>query len=317
MTKIAFIFPGQGSQAVGMGQEFVSNSQESKAFYDRANKTLGFDLSKLMLEGPVETLTLTYHAQPALLTTGVMVAEKLRAEGITPHFVAGHSLGEYSALVIADVLSFEDAVAVVHKRGLYMNEAVPAGQGAMAAILGMELEALQGVTEKVTAEGDMVQVANINCPGQIVIAGTKEGVEKASIVAKEAGAKRAIPLVVSGPFHSELMRSCSDQLQTTLANISLAAPQIPVIGNVHAKELPDVPTIQQELVAQVYSAVQWEASVREMIAHGVDVFIECGPGKVLSGLVKKIDRSVATYCVYDEASLETVLEASKEWSINA
>lgn len=317
MTKIAFIFPGQGSQAVGMGQEFVSNSQESRAFYESADKTLGFDLSKLMLEGPAEDLTLTYHAQPALLTTGVMVAEKLRAAGITPNFAAGHSLGEYGALVIAGVLSFEDAVAIVHKRGLFMNEAVPAGQGAMAAILGMELDALHAVTEQVSAEGDVVQVANVNCPGQIVISGTKAGVEKASVAAKEAGAKRAIPLVVSGPFHSELMRPSSAQLQATLADITLSAPQIPVIGNVNAKELLNVPAIQQELVEQVYSAVQWEASVREMIAQGVDVFIECGPGKVLSGLVKKIDRSVATYCVYDEASLEAVVEASKEWSINA
>jgi len=317
MTKIAFIFPGQGSQSVGMGQEFVENSADSKAFYNRADQSLGFDLSKLMLEGPAEELTLTYHAQPALLTTGVMVAERLQAAGITPNFAAGHSLGEYGALVIAGVLSFEDAVAVVHKRGLYMNEAVPAGQGAMAAILGLELEALHEVTEKISKAGNLVQVANVNCPGQIVISGTKEGVEKASVAAKEAGAKRAIPLVVSGPFHSELMRPSSDKLAATLAAISLSDPQIPVIGNVMAKELADVSAIQQELIEQVYSAVQWEASVREMIAQGVDVFIECGPGKVLSGLVKKIDRSVATYCVYDEASLEAVIEAAKEWTINA
>jgi len=317
MTKIAFIFPGQGSQTVGMGQEFVENSADSKAFYNRADQSLGFDLSKLMLEGPAEELTLTYHAQPALLTTGVMVAERLQAAGITPNFAAGHSLGEYGALVIAGVLSFEDAVAVVHKRGLYMNEAVPAGQGAMAAILGLELEALHEVTEKISKAGNPVQVANVNCPGQIVISGTKEGVEKASVAAKEAGAKRAIPLVVSGPFHSELMRPSSDKLAATLAALSLSEPQIPVIGNVMAKELENVSAIQQELVEQVYSAVQWEASVREMIAQGVDVFIECGPGKVLSGLVKKIDRSVATYCVYDEASLEAVIEAAKEWTINA
>ncbi|EON73261.1 ACP S-malonyltransferase [Lysinibacillus sphaericus] len=317
MTKIAFIFPGQGSQAVGMGQEFVENAAESKAFYENADKALGFALSKLMLEGPAEELTLTYNAQPALLTTGVMVAEKLRAAGVTPDFAAGHSLGEYSALVIAGVLSFDDAISVVHKRGLYMNEAVPAGQGAMAAILGMELNALHDVTEQVTATGDAVQVANVNCPGQIVISGTKEGVEKASVAAKEAGAKRAIPLVVSGPFHSELMRPSSEKLRVTLDDIALSAPQIPVIGNVMANELQDVSAIQHELVEQVYSAVQWEASVREMIAKGVEVFIECGPGKVLSGLVKKIDRSVATYCVYDEASLEALLEASKEWTINA
>ena len=317
MTKIAFIFPGQGSQVVGMGQEFVNNAAESKAFYERADQALQFELSKLMLEGPAQELTLTYHAQPALLTTGVMVAEKLRAAGIQPHYAAGHSLGEYSALVIAGVLSFDDAVAIVHKRGLYMNEAVPAGQGAMAAILGMELEALNEVTAQVSAEGDSVQVANVNCPGQIVISGTKAGVDKASIAAKEAGAKRAIPLVVSGPFHSELMRPSSEKLQVALADIILSDPQIPVIGNVEAKELQDVPAIQHELVEQVYSAVQWEASMREMIAQGVDVFIECGPGKVLTGLLKKIDRSVAAYCVYDEASLQAVVEAAKEWSVNA
>lgn len=317
MTKIAFIFPGQGSQVVGMGQEFVGNSAESKVFYESADKVLGFELSKIMLEGPAEELTLTYHAQPALLTTGVMVAEKLRAAGITPDYAAGHSLGEYGALVIAGVLSFEDAVAIVHKRGLYMNEAVPAGQGAMAAILGMELDALRNVTDQITASGDEVQVANVNCPGQIVISGTKEGVAKASVAAKEAGAKRAIPLVVSGPFHSELMRPSAEQLRVALEAITLSAPQVPVIGNVRANELQDVSAIEHELVEQVYSAVQWEASVREMIAQGVDVFIECGPGKVLSGLVKKIDRSVTTYCVYDEASLEAVVEASKEWAINA
>ena len=317
MTKIAFIFPGQGSQVVGMGQEFVEHAADSRAFYENADKVLGFELSKLMLEGPVEKLTLTYHAQPALLTTGVMVAEKLRAAGITPDYAAGHSLGEYGALVIAGVLSFEDAVTIVHKRGLYMNEAVPAGQGAMAAVLGMELEALRQVTDRITATGDVVQVANVNCPGQIVISGTKEGVEKASVAAKEEGAKRAIPLVVSGPFHSELMRPSSEQLRLALEGISLSAPRIPVIGNVKAMALQDVSAIEHELVEQVYSAVQWEASVREMIAQGVNVFIECGPGKVLSGLVKKIDRSVATYCVYDEASLKAVLEASKEWTINA
>ena len=253
MTKIAFIFPGQGSQVVGMGQEFVGNTAESKAFYESADKVLGFELSKLMLEGPAEELTLTYHAQPALLTTGVMVAEKLRAAGITPDYAAGHSLGEYGALVIAGVLSFEDAVAIVHKRGLYMNEAVPAGQGAMAAILGMELDALRNVTDQITAAGDEVQVANVNCPGQIVISGTKQGVEKAAVAAKEAGAKRAIPLVVSGPFHSELMRPTSEQLRAALETVTLSMPKFRLLAMLQRMNYKMCQRLKHELVEQVYS----------------------------------------------------------------
>lgn len=311
MTKIAFIFPGQGSQQVGMGAQFVQNNDESKVFYDKADEVLGFSLSKLMLEGPQEELTLTYNAQPALLTTGVMVASKLSQAGIVPDYTAGHSLGEYSALVASQSLSFEDAVQIVHKRGLFMEEAVPAGQGAMAAILSMDADALREVTDKVTSSGDLVQIANLNCPGQIVISGTKAGVDKACVEAKEAGAKRAIPLVVSGPFHSELMREAADKLGAELKEIEIATPKVPVIGNVRADELVDVATIQHELVEQVYSPVQWENSVRYMIEQGVTTFIECGPGKVLSGLVKKIDRSVKTYCVYDEASFNEVLESLK------
>lgn len=314
MTKIAFIFPGQGSQVVGMGAELVANSEESKAFYDKADQTLGLSLSKLMLEGPSEELTLTYYAQPALLTTGVMIARRLTDAGIVPNYAAGHSLGEYSALVTSGVLSFEDAVMVVHKRGLYMDEAVPAGQGAMAAILGMEAESLRTVTDAVTSAGDVVQIANLNCPGQIVISGTKAGVDKACIAAKEAGAKRAIPLVVSGPFHSELMRDAAVKLGEDIRKIELTNPRISVVGNVKATELQDVSAIEQELVEQVYSPVQWEESVRYMIQQGVTIFVECGPGKVLSGLVKKIDRSVQTYCVYDEASVQEVIEAAKGWA---
>ena len=313
MATIAFIFPGQGSQTVGMGQQFVAEHEDSKAIYEAANTALNYDLAKLMLEGPQEELTLTYNAQPALLTTGVMVAERLKQAGITPQYVAGHSLGEYSALVASGVMQFTDAVVAVHKRGLFMEEAVPAGEGAMAAILGMDADKLASVTERITKQGDTVQLANLNCPGQIVISGTKAGVDKACVLAKEEGAKRAIPLVVSGPFHSSLMTPAAEKLGTVLAQLPLTEGAMPLIGNVTA-DVVAVSDVQQELVAQVYSPVRWEESVRKMLDLGVDTFIECGPGKVLSGLVKKVDRSVTTYCVYDEASLQAVVEAAKEWA---
>ncbi|HJH10888.1 MAG TPA: ACP S-malonyltransferase [Metalysinibacillus jejuensis] len=313
MATIAFIFPGQGSQTVGMGQQFVAEHEDSKAIYETANTALNYDLAKLMLEGPQEELTLTYNAQPALLTTGVMVAERLKQAGIAPHYVAGHSLGEYSALVASGVMQFTDAVVAVHKRGLFMEEAVPAGEGAMAAILGMDADKLTSVTERITKQGDTVQLANLNCPGQIVISGTKAGVDKACVLAKEEGAKRAIPLVVSGPFHSSLMTPAAEKLGAVLAQLPLTEGAVPLIGNVTA-DVVAVSDMQQELVAQVYSPVRWEESVRKMIDLGVDTFIECGPGKVLSGLVKKVDRSVTTYCVYDEASLQAVVEAAKEWA---
>ena len=314
MTKIAFIFPGQGSQSVGMGAEFVTNDEKSKGFYERADEVLGFSLSDYMLNGPQETLTLTYHAQPALLTSGVMIANKLIEAGIQPHFTAGHSLGEYSAFVISEVLSFEDAVKTVHQRGVFMDEAVPAGQGAMAAILALDGEKLDALCQEVSAAGEVVQVANFNCPGQIVISGTKQGVDEACIKAKEAGAKRALPLVVSGPFHSSLMQKAADKLAQTVENLSLQVPKTPIVSNVTSEILEDVEHIKQEMVAQVTNSVQWEQNVEKLIAEGVNVFIECGPGKVLSGLVKKINRNVQTYCVYDEASLTQVVEASKEWT---
>ncbi|CEA02766.1 Malonyl CoA-acyl carrier protein transacylase [Metalysinibacillus saudimassiliensis] len=313
MATIAFIFPGQGSQTVGMGQQFVAEHEDSKAIYEAANTALNYDLAKLMLEGPQEELTLTYNAQPALLTTGVMVAERLKQAGIAPDYVAGHSLGEYSALVASGVMQFTDAVVAVHKRGLFMEEAVPAGEGAMAAILGMDADKLTSVTERITKQGDTVQLANLNCPGQIVISGTKAGVDKACVLAKEEGAKRAIPLVVSGPFHSSLMTPAAEKLGAVLAQLPLTEGAVPLIGNVTA-DVVAVSDLQQELVAQVYSPVRWEESVRKMLDLGVDTFIECGPGKVLSGLVKKVDRSVTTYCVYDEASLQAVVEAAKEWA---
>lgn len=307
MTKIAFIFPGQGSQTVGMGQQLIESNSERKKFYERADQKLGFSLSDIMLNGPSEELTKTYHAQPALLTTSIMIAKSLIDIGITPDYTAGHSLGEYSALVASGALSFEDAVSLVHQRGLYMNEAVPAGEGAMAAILGLEASLLKEVTQEVSTNGDIVQIANLNCPGQIVISGTAAGVEKASAKAKEVGAKRAIPLAVSGPFHSELMRPAAHKLDAAIDSINLSDAIPPVISNVTALPVEKAADMKDLLVEQLYSPVRWEESIRQMLDLGVDIFIECGPGKVLSGLVKKVDRSVATYCVYDEASMQQAI----------
>lgn len=314
MTKIAFIFPGQGSQSVGMGKELVQSDGNSKLFLENADRVLDFQLSKFILEGPQDELTLTYNAQPALLTVGSMIAARLVDEGVLPDYTAGHSLGEYTALVASGVMSFEEGVSIVHKRGLYMNEAVPAGEGAMAAILGLDGQKLKEVTDAITADGFAVQPANLNCPGQIVISGTKIGVEKACIQLKEAGAKRAIPLDVSGPFHSSLMKPAAEKLRATLDGVEMKDASIPVIANVNASVVNEQGEIKSLLVKQLYSPVLWEDSVRTMLELGVTHFIECGPGKVLSGLVKKIDRSATVLPVYDEETLQTVIEASKGWS---
>lgn len=313
MTKIAFLFPGQGSQKVGMGEELLQGSY--KDFYAKADALLGYNLSELMLQGPEEALTLTYNAQPALLTTGVLVANHLVAAGIKPDFTIGHSLGEYAALVASGVMTFEDAVQIVHKRGTLMNEAVPAGEGSMAAILALDETQLGAVTEAVSAElGEVVQMANLNCPGQIVISGTKRAVEVACERAKEAGARRALPLNVSGPFHCDLMKPAAEKLREALAAIQLNDATVPVIANVTAKPVTSPTDIANLLVEQLYSPVQFEASIRELLAQGVDTFIECGPGKVLSGLVKKVDRQATTYCVYDDASLQALVADAKEWA---
>lgn len=311
MTKIAFVFPGQGSQKVGMGKELTEKYTQSKQFFQEADAALGFSLSELIEEGPQEDLTLTYHAQPALLTIGSMIASRLKEEGIEPAYTAGHSLGEYTALVASGVMSFEEGVVAVHKRGLYMNEAVPAGVGAMAAILGLDAEAVSVVTEKITAEGDAVQPANLNCPGQIVISGTKAGVEKACDALKEAGARRAIPLDVSGPFHSSLMEPAAEKLQETLDNIAMKDAKTPIVANVNAEIVENSNQLKALLVEQLYSPVRWEDSVRTMLDNGVTHFIECGPGKVLSGLIKKIDRKATVLSVYDEKTLQEVIETLK------
>ncbi|MCY7834186.1 ACP S-malonyltransferase [Bacillus spizizenii] len=317
MSKIAFLFPGQGSQFIGMGKDLYEQVPAAKRLFDEADETLETKLSSLIFEGDAKELTLTYNAQPALLTTSIAVLEKFKESGITPDFTAGHSLGEYSALVASGALSFKDAVYTVRKRGEFMNEAVPAGEGAMAAILGMDAEALKKVTDKVTEEGHLVQLANLNCPGQIVISGTAKGVELASEQAKEDGAKRAIPLEVSGPFHSELIKPAAEKLKEVLDSCDIKDASVPVISNVSADVMTEKAEIKEKLIEQLYSPVRFEESINKLIAEGVTIFIEIGPGKVLSGLVKKVNRRLKTIAVSDPETIELAIQTLKEENENA
>ncbi|HDR7387013.1 TPA: ACP S-malonyltransferase [Bacillus toyonensis] len=307
MGKIAFLFPGQGSQAVGMGRQLAENNNEVAKVFAKADEVLHDSLSEVIFEGPQEKLTLTTNAQPALLTTSFAILTALKEYDITPDFVAGHSLGEYSALVAASAITFEDAVYAVRKRGEYMEEAVPGGEGAMAAILGADPDMLKRVTEEVTSEGYAVQIANMNSTKQIVISGTNQGVELASQRAKENGAKRAIPLKVSGPFHSSLMKPAAEKFQSVLNEITIQDTNIPVIANVTADVITRGADIQEKLIEQLYSPVLWYPSIETMVKQGVDIFIEIGPGKVLAGLMKSIDSSVKAYAIYDEATLKDTI----------
>lgn len=311
MGKIAFVFPGQGSQIVGMGKELANANESVLSIFAKANESLQEELSELIFNGPQEKLTLTVNAQPALLTTSIAILEIFKEANIVPDFVAGHSLGEYTALVAADAISFQDAVKTVRKRGELMEEAVPAGLGTMAAILGMEKDDLRLVTEEISKSGQIVQLANINCPGQIVISGTAEGVADACELAREKGAKRAIPLEVSGPFHSVLMEPASGKLRQALESIEINNACIPVIANVDAAEMMSSDTIKENLIKQLYSPVLWQSSVEYMLEQGVDTFIEIGPGKVLSGLIKKVNRRVNTYAISDLDSLQKTISELK------
>lgn len=312
MTKIAFLFPGQGSQKIGMGKDLFDQEAVSKAVFEEADNTLGFDLSSMIFEGDAEELTLTFNAQPALLTTSIAILKKFEESGIKADYAAGHSLGEYTALVAAGALSFKDAVYAVRKRGELMNEAVPAGEGAMAAILGLDKAALEEVTKEVTESGHLVELANLNCPGQIVISGTAKGVELASEKAKEKGAKRAIALEVSGPFHSALMKPAAEKFTDVLSKLDIADAKTPVISNVTADIVTSRDEIETKLIEQLYSPVRFEESVERLIDLGVTTFIEIGPGKVLSGLVKKVNRRLTTISVSDQETIEAAIQTLKE-----
>lgn len=308
MGKVAFVFPGQGAQAVGMGKDAFEASSSSKAIFDQADEVLGYRLSDLIFSGPEEELKLTYHTQPALLTVSIALIKWLTEAGVKPDYVAGHSLGEYSALVAAGVLSFEDAVKTVRLRGEFMDQALPAGQGAMAAVLGAEREALTALCEQISASVDVVELANVNCPGQIVVSGSKAGVAAVVERGKEAGAKRVIPLEVSGPFHSSLMKPAAARLLGVLERLTLQSPTVPVVVNVTAAPVQDKEQIRQLLAQQVYSPVLWEDSVRRLIADGVDTFVEIGSGSVLSGLIKKIDREVTCHTLNSVSAIQKFLE---------
>jgi [acyl-carrier-protein] S-malonyltransferase len=308
MGHIAFVFPGQGSQAVGMGKALAEAFPEARAVFEAADDALGEKLSSLCFEGPEEALKLTANTQPAILTVSVAVDAVLRKRGLQPAFVAGHSLGEYSALVSAGALSLHDAVRAVRARGTFMQEAVPAGVGAMAAVLGLEPEKVKAACDA-AAEGQVVSPANYNSPEQTVIAGDAAAVARAEVKLKEAGAKRVVPLPVSAPFHCALMEPVKPRLGEVLGRAALSAPSVPVVANVDAKANAEAARVVPLLLEQVSAPVRWIECVQELKRLGVTRFVEAGPGKVLCGLGKRIDRELEFFNVEDPASLKKTLAA--------
>jgi [acyl-carrier-protein] S-malonyltransferase len=313
MEKIGLMFPGQGSQSVGMGKALYDSYPTAKKVFEEANEALGFDLTKLCFEGPEETLTLTTNTQPAIVTVSIaalrVLQERLEFE---VEFVAGHSLGEYSALVCAGAISFPDAVRTVRKRGEFMQDAVPLGTGTMAAIIGLAQEEVEALCQQVNGDGNIVTLANLNCPGQFVISGHTKAINDVIVLAKEKGAKRAIQLAVSAPFHCALMHPAAERLEKVLNAVNFSDLKIPLVNNAEASIITSGEEARSSLVRQMYKSVQWEQSIRLMIERGVTTCLEVGPGKVLSGLLRRIDKNVNGLKVQDVDTLEKTIQALKE-----
>jgi len=307
MSKVAFLFPGQASQYCGMGKDLAQNFPESQGALEQADAALGFPISKMCFEGTEEELKLTENTQPGILSVSIAAYRALEKRGVVPDFVAGHSLGEYSALVAAGGIEFADAVKLVRARGRYMQEAVPPGEGAMAAILGMAPSDVADVCKK-ASQGDVVSPANLNSPEQTVISGAAAAVKRAVEIASQSGAKRAVILPVSAPFHCALMMPAQKRLETDLRAARFSSLKFPLITNVDAEAITTGDEARESLIRQVTSPVRWLDSIREMIEAGVSVFVEVGPGKVLCGLLRQIDRSVRALNVEDAASLNATIE---------